>query len=326
MKILKGLSKISYGGRKYAVSKKFNNDGSITYKFRGDSGDSQMTVYNVFPGIRVVHHAVHTDRSFLGTSKKGNVIEIHHCVEGRIEKQLDDTYFYLMPGDLAVDVVKRDTKEYAFPMRHYHGITISINVDVAPRCFSCFLDDVNVRPAKIAERLCGDKSLFVIRSQPCIEHIFSEMYNVPCKDKRAYYKIKVMELLLVLSAVDPAENRLSLYALSCTQVELAKKAATYISENLSKNITVSALSEKFNVSSTHLQNAFKGVYGVPVYSFVRVQKMNSAAISLVKTNSSVLEIANACGYFNASKFASAFREVMGETPIEYRKNHRLIVN
>ena len=34
-----------------------------------------------------------------------------------------------------------------------------------------------------------------------------------------------------------------------------------------------------------------------------------------------VEIAGGCGYDNSSKFASAFRDIMGETPAEYRKMH-----
>lgn len=316
-------SEIVLGDRRYTVDKKLGADNSATYIFQSENGDAGMTVCTISPGIKVVHHSVHTDRSYLGTVKKGNVIEIHHCREGRMERPFDGNYFYLMPGDLAIDIVKRDTKEFVFPLRHYHGVTISINTDIAPKCFSCFLSDVDVQPAKVASKLCGDKNCFVIRSKDYIEHIFSEMYNVPCENKKGYYKIKVLELLLVLSGVDPNENRLNTYILSGSQVELAKRAASYIAYNMDSNISVALLSQKFHVSATHLQNAFKGVFGVPVFSYIRIHKMNAAALQLVRTDKTVMEIANECGYDNASKFASAFREIMNETPLEYRKLHRL---
>lgn len=303
------------------MNKTSNVDGSTTYSFQGENGDSQMTVYTVFPGITLVYHAVHMDSSFLGTSEKGNLIEIHHCKEGRIERQHQDNYFYLMPGDLSVNIVNQRSTEYAFPLRHYHGVTIRINVDVAPKCFSCFLKDVNIQPTKVAEKLCAGKDCFIVRSSDYIEHIFSELYDVPCFDKIGYFKIKILELLLVLSGMEPSENKLSNYTVSFAQVELAKRATSYLYENKDKRITVQNLCEEFHVSATHLQNAFKGVYGVPVYSYMRIQKMQSAALQLIHTERPVLEIASECGYENASKFASAFREIMGETPIEYRKMH-----
>lgn len=51
--------------------------------------------------------------------------------------------------------------------------------------------------------------------------------------------------------------------------------------------------------------------------------MNVTALQLMRTDKIVMEIANDCGYDNASKFASAFRKIMNETPLEYRKSHRL---
>lgn len=312
------------GGRKYTVEKKICSDGAVEYSFLEDGGDAQMRVYQLSPGIKLIYHSVHTDRSYLGTAQKKNVIEIHHCREGRMECAYQNGYLYLMPGDLAIEIAERATNEFVFPLRHYHGITISINTAIAPKCFSCFLSDVKIQPTAAARKLCGENDCFVIRSKASIENIFSEMYRVPSENKKAYYKIKVLELLLVLSGIAPRENKLNPRTLSGAQVELAKRAAAYIAKHTDAQITISALSQKFHVSATHLQNAFKGVYGVPVVSFMRIHKMNAAALELIRTDRAVMEIAGEYGYDNASKFAAIFREIMGETPLEYRKAHRHI--
>lgn len=315
-------SKTIIGNKEYIVEKKACFDGAMTYSFINKNGDSQMKVYNLSDGIKLTHHSVHTDRSYLGTAKKGNIIDIHHCREGRMEYSQKDGYLYLMPGDLAIEIVKRNTKEFVFPLKHYHGITITINTDIAPKCFSCFLKDVDVQPIKVAQRLCSDRSCFVLRSKNYIEHIFSEMYSVPCENKKGYYKIKILELFLVLSGIDPNENKLTSCTVSDSQVELAKKVSSYIVSNNETPLTVTMLSRKFHVSETHLQNAFKGVFGVPVFSYMRIHKINAAALELVRTDKTVMEIAGESGYDNASKFAAAFREVMNETPLEYRRSHR----
>lgn len=320
----KPLARLSFGGRHCTIRKQRCEDGSTLYSFVDDSGDSQMKVYSLLPGINLTHHSVHIDRSYLGAAKKGNVIEIHHCLEGRIECSYENGHLYLTPGDLAVEIVERDTQEFEFPLRHYHGITISINTDIAPKCFSCLLKDVDVQPLLIARRLCRDRRCFVIRSKEYIEHLFSEMYTVPCENVMAYYKIKLLELLLILSGIDPNENKISSCTVSEVQAKLAKEAAAYITENADQQITVASLAERFHVSATHLQNIFKAVFGVTVFSYVRIHKINAAALQLVKTDKTVMEIAGDIGYDNASKFASAFREIMNETPLEYRKSHRII--
>ena len=125
----------------------------------------------------------------------------------------------------------------------------------------------------------------------------------------------------MLGSVSPEKNSASALSLSNMQADLAKKAAAWLSENLERQVSVSELSGRFHVSKTHLQNAFKGVYGVPVSSYIRVLKMQSAALRLIHTDTSILDVAAEFGYSNAGKFASAFHKIMGETPGKYRKLH-----
>ena len=127
----------------------------------------------------------------------------------------------------------------------------------------------------------------------------------------------------MLSGVEPENLDRGGLSLPRTQVELAKQISAYLTEHMDQHITAEELSKQFHLSQTHLRNIFKGVYGVPIYSYMRIQKMQLAATQLIHATMSVLEIANACGYTNASKFAAAFREVMGETPVDYRSVHAI---
>ena len=38
-----------------------------------------------------------------------------------------------------------------FPTGHYHGVTVTVDPRRAPRCLSCFLEDVEVQPAALAD-------------------------------------------------------------------------------------------------------------------------------------------------------------------------------
>ena len=89
-------------------------------------------------------------------------------------------------------------------------------------------------------------------------------------------------------------------------------------------MTLKELSALFNVSETYLQSSFRAVYGMPVISFIRAQKMQSAAQALIHTTRSVDEIAEEFGYINESKFSAAFKKIMGESPSTYRREHSKI--
>ena len=61
-----------------------------------------------------------------------------------------------------------------------------------------------------------------------------------------------------------------------------------------------------------------GFYGRSPAAWLRLQKMHGAAELLRSTDRTVLDIAGQFGYDNASKFARAFRDVIGVSPNEYR--------
>lgn len=216
--------------------------GPKIHRFRNSRGDAEIVSYKVFPGIGLDIYSVHMDSFFFGAEEEGNFMEIHHCREGRMEQGREDGSAYIMPGDLSVTVKRQRFSGYTFPLCHYHGISICIDMDAAPECLSCFLEDVNVRPRELARRLCGKGDCFIIRSQACIEHIFSELYSVPEECKKGYFKIKILELLLVLGSVSPEKNSAPALSLSKMQADLAKEAAAWLSENLDRQVSVSELS------------------------------------------------------------------------------------
>lgn len=92
----------------------------------------------------------------------------------------------------------------------------------------------------------------------------------------------------------------------------------YLTEHMDNRITLKKLSGFFHVSGTQIKTAFKAVYGVSFYAYIRTQKMESAAYMLEYTEKSILEIAGEHEYDNGSKFANAFKAVKGMTPTEYR--------
>ena len=291
------------------------------YTFVDEIGDAVLTVYEVFPGVQLAYNSVHTDHIDLGNILPGNMIEIHHCREGRIEQRFEDEFFYLMPGDFSIALRKSMVQSFHFPLRHYHGITIGIQEDVAGQWFSQIMEDVHIQPLEVTRRLCGDRRCHIIRSEDYIEHIFSELYSVPEHIRKGFFKLKIMELFLVLSGIDVHHNEVVAPALPRNQVHLAGQIAAYLGEHMDQHITIPELAQRFNISDSHLKNIFKAVYGVPVFSYMRIQKMQAAAQLLIHTDMPVADVGYEFGYSNASKFSSAFQAIMGETPSEYRRAH-----
>ena len=290
-------------------------DGRFVRHPESADGEAVVTAYPVFPGIEIAYCDIHAHECRLEHTPGISLMRISHCREGRLEQQMGNEYYFLAPGDLAVSRSDVSDEAARFPTGHYHGITVTIDPAQAPECLSCLLSDVNVRPAALMEKFCANGGYFAARSSASVEHIFSELYSVPEEIRKGYFKVKVLELLLFLSAL-PTERRRPAY--SGAQVRLASAVSEYLLSATEERPTTAELSAKFHASATQILQSFQGVYGMSPAAVLRAQKMHAAAELLRSTDRTVLDIAGQFGYDNASKFARAFRSVIGVSPNAYR--------
>lgn len=275
--------------------------------------------YAVFPGITLVYNRFDDcDTGCLPGGGDG-ILVIDHCRDGRVEYAADGALCFLADGDLLISQPAAPARDAYFQQRRYDGITVRIDIAAAPSCLSCLLDDVEVSPMHLAEKFCGGGRTYVARSDAAMEHIFSELYAVPPEIRKGYFKVKILELLLFLSALDVKKSETGTHILSPSQLTLAREVCAYLTARMDERITLDMLAHAFHVSGTSIKNSFKAVYGASLYAFIRTQKMQAAAKRLAETDRSVLEIAGEFGYDNASKFAKAFRDALGMTPGEFRR-------
>lgn len=95
----------------------------------------------------------------------------------------------------------------------------------------------------------------------------------------------------------------------------------YVDAHRDQRVTAAQLGWELGVSTEQLRASVQQVYGKPLYQCIRAYKMRVAARLLEETDRTVLDIAGEFGYGNSSKFAAAFREVLGASPGEYRQKN-----
>lgn len=294
------------------------------YLYTNDTGDAQATVYQVFPGIEVVYTSVHMVDFDFGVFEQEvpkNYVSIHYCKEGRIEQEIDNEFFYLMPGDCSVALQDKFCKTFRLPLKHYHGISISLDLDAKDSPLIAYLKSCDCPPFEALKHICGQSMYVILRSSESVKKFFESLYGIDKEQRLDYLRVKLPELFYLMKYAQTDSNDYDRVLLPRTQVEFVKCVADYISQNINNKITVKKLTLEFGISDTYLQNAFRGVYGMPVISFIRVQKMQSAAQVLIHTTRSVNEIAEEFGYDNESKFSAAFKKIMGDSPGVYRREH-----
>ena len=298
----------------------YKNEDCIVYQIKNEDGELVVTEYQVFSGIWLCFKDAHIQRFTYPASYPSGLLEITHCQEGRFEYDAGEYFFYLSGGDISVCKSREKGTVVYCPTRHYHGVSIIIDPASAPLCLSCFLEDVNVRPAALLRKFCEGNQYFIMRSTARLEHVFSELYAVPQDMKKGYFKVKILELLMFLTSLDVNLSQTEQRSCSRAQVELAKQVCQFINAHMDTRVTIEQLAALFFVSPAQLKKCFYSVYGESIYAYIRAYKMRSAAYCLKTTDQTISKIAGSFGYDNSSKFSKAFRDVMGVSPTEYRQN------
>lgn len=290
---------------------------------QSDSGEGTMTFFEVFPGVSLSYNDFHMDRYDSGFVVDGSVLCIDHCREGRIEQPVSGgAYSYVAAGDLKIDDRTRHTGEFVLPLAHYHGITVSFEIERAAASIEQALGGFPVDLRALRDRFCVGGDPLIMHDAPGVEHIFSELYSVPEEIRSTYFRIKVLELLLFLQVLEPnakVERRPYFYR---SQVEKVKAARDLMVSDLAVERTTEELAERFGLPLTAFKSCFRGVYGMPPYAYIRAYRMEHAASLLRDTDMRVADIGLVVGYDSPSKFTAAFRAVMGDTPTGYRRTRR----
>ncbi len=98
-----------------------------------------------------------------------------------------------------------------------------------------------------------------------------------------------------------------------------KKCLEYISENYSRKIKLSELSDLIHVSENYFCGYFKKFTGITPFEQINETRVKKAAALLSDSDLTVSEIAVKCGFENLSYFTRKFKSIIGCTPIDYRK-------
>lgn len=296
-------------------------DGCTVYQMKTGDGEGVITSYRVFAGVELLYNDFHMSSCFQAVPPNSDMMEINHCREGRFECEFQSgAYVYMEEGDLAINMRSNRTVTSCFPLEHYHGVAVMIDLKEASKSLCSVMDGISIDLYALRERLCPNDQCFIMRAKAEIQHIFSELYTIPREVQTGYFKLKVLELLLFLSIPHPSDHNALKRYFPRRQVEAVKQIKQYITGNMEQRFTLEDLSEQFGIGLTSMKLCFKGVYGASVLSFIKSHRMQAAALMLRQTEDSITTIAGKVGYTNASKFAAAFKDITGLPPLAYRRN------
>lgn len=92
----------------------------------------------------------------------------------------------------------------------------------------------------------------------------------------------------------------------------------YANDNFQENVSLSQICEELGYSVQYASRIFKEQMGVNFSAYLIQIRMQKACSLLLSTDMTIQQIGNAVGYSNMAFFYRVFKNIIGETPSEFR--------
>lgn len=149
-------------------------------------------------------------------------------------------------------------------------------------------------------------------------------YNAVSYCLKPFEEEQIIEALL--KAQKKCENKRILNALqTCDTLEDSKsnnqtyhKVCDFIQTNFMHEMTLQRIADTFHVNASYLSDLFKRESGMTYSAYLTELRLNYACELLSKTQFTVNEVAEQCGFQNYVYFARIFKKYKCMTPTQYR--------
>ena len=103
------------------------------------------------------------------------------------------------------------------------------------------------------------------------------------------------------------------------------QAVRYMEEHFNDpEISMAAIAESFELSTTRFSLSFKERKGMPPLEYLTLLRVEHAKDLLAGTDMPIRDISVQVGYYDPGSFIRRFKQVTGETPLQYRREHETV--
>ena len=126
------------------------------------------------------------------------------------------------------------------------------------------------------------------------------------KDSKPFYsRLKAWEFISFLSTTNSTANK---------KFNIAEECKIMIDNQFAETLSVSTLAHHFKINRITLYRIFKESFKISPKEYIDKCRFKKACNFLNKSNLSIKEIADICGYKNASYFSLSFKKEFGVAP------------
>jgi len=103
---------------------------------------------------------------------------------------------------------------------------------------------------------------------------------------------------------------------------IVEMVEAYIEENLSEDIMIGQIAERFHISVYYLSHVFKSITGTTITEYRNELRLTTSKLLLIETDLNITDIAQQVGFENASYFSETFSRSELISPKKYRQLHQ----
>lgn len=155
-----------------------------------------------------------------------------------------------------------------------------------------------------------------------MQHILWEFHfalpEYKLKNVSALFTVLLNKLLQEMQLAAPP-NHLAVYAAQLQQLRMQMSAQP------SRKFTAKELADSMNISVSYFQSIYKEYFGISFKTDLTDMRLTYAQSLISRTGLTFEQIAQACGYSNASFFYKLFKAKTGMTPHQYRDSLQPII-
>lgn len=184
-----------------------------------------------------------------------------------------------------------------------------------------FLDSP-VKAEKMIQRIYS-KALFLREEEyPSISAKILKIMNI-MRDGEEFYLEEAKGVLAALLVEIARLNRPSEEDRVAEETgkltNMITRVLDFVSYHYMEDIKVEDLAKSCHISETHFRRIFTSYMKVTPLEYINTVRIQTACELLQKTDDPVADIAHKCGFTTNSTFNRNFKQIMGVTPIEWRK-------
>ncbi len=169
--------------------------------------------------------------------------------------------------------------------------------------------------------LLQDSSDDIIFLNNHISNELEEAYRLFASKEFAYeFKVRQKLTDILIYVISESKKNPTTKVKNTKQLQRCKQMILYIQQSFHKEVTLANIAASANIKESECLRCFKAVLHTSPIRYLKKYRLQQAAILLLTTNHTIIDIAMACGFLEVSYFSKSFKEMYHLTPSQYRNN------